>query len=300
MTNQLSVVVTGVSSGIGLGITEVLMSHGVRIFGSVRKPNDADRLCERFGKSFVPLLFDVTDAPAIVTASRLVRDELAGMPLLGLVNNAGLGTAGPLLDLPLSELRRQLEVNLVAPLSVVQNFASLLQRSDISPAGRIVNIGSTAGRIGMPFFGAYSASKHGLEGLSEALRRELMLYGIDVITVVPGPVKTAIWDKAAALDLSAYAATAYGPLVEAFRDHMVKEGRGGLEPQKIGQAVWGALTSARPKDHYVVTKGRLQNWTIPTQLPKRLVDKLIGRKLGLTRTDASTTRAHAEGDPALP
>ena len=184
MNTHASVVVTGVSSGIGLGIAESLVAEGVRVFGSVRKREDANRLEQHFGARFVPLTFDVTDLSAVKAASRQVRDALGGEPLLGLVNNAGVGTAGPLLHVPLDEVRRQIEVNLIGSLSVIQQFAPLLCARTKSRAGRIVNIGSTAGRIGIPFMGAYSASKHAMEGLSESLRRELLLYGIDVITVV--------------------------------------------------------------------------------------------------------------------
>ena len=279
MNSQVSVLVTGVSTGIGLGITEVLVAKGIRVFGSVRTLEDANRLKHVFKGQVVPLVFDVTDVSAVMAASEQVREMLEGGPLLGLVNNAGAGTAGPLLHLPLDEFRQQLEVNLVAPLSVTQHFSPLLRSK--TNAGRIINIGSTASRIGIPFMGAYSASKHGLEGLSESLRRELLIYGIDVITVIPGPVKTAIWDKAEALDFSTYKTTPYGSLMEAFRTFMVREGRSGLEPKQIGSIVFAALTQKHPRAVYIVVPKKFMNWTLPTMLPTRLVDKLIGRRFGL-------------------
>ena len=275
-----SVVVTGISSGIGLGVVEVLAARGLRVFGSVRRQDDADRVTDRFKEQVVPLIFDTTDTEAVAAASAHVREILGTEPLLGLVNNAGVGTAAPLLHVPLSEFRQQLEVNVIGTLNVIQQFTPLLT-SPVAKSGRIINIGSTAGRIGIPFFGAYSSSKHALEGLSESLRRELMIYGIDVITVVPGAVRTAIWDKAEDLDFSMYKHTSYGALIERFRMGMVRDGRKGMEPQVIGEAVLAALTKRRPATSYVRVAGRLKNWTLPTILPTRLVDALIGKQLGL-------------------
>ena len=283
METQRSVVVTGVSTGIGLGITEVLVEKGIRVFGSVKSQEDVKRLQRTFKGRVVPLLFDVTDAAAVKAASERVRYILCEEPLLGLMNNAGTAVAGPLLHLPIHDFRQQLEVNLVAPLSVSQHFAPLLQSSADLSAGRIVNIGSAAGRIGIPFLSAYAASKHGLEGLSESLRRELLLYGIKVIMIVLGFVKTAIWDKAEALDLSAYDGTPYSGLVEAFRSFMVSEGRSGLEPKQIGAAVLAALTKKHPRSKYILVPQRLKNWTLPTMLPAGLTDKLIAMQFGLKR-----------------
>lgn len=285
-----SVVVTGVSSGIGMGITESLVAKGMRVFGSVRGNCDADQIAEAFKGQVVPLIFDTTDPDAVQAASREVRNLLGGEALLGLVNNAGIGTAAPLLHVPLSEFRRQLEVNVIGTLNVIQQFTPLL-RGPGRVAGRIVNISSTAGSIGIPFFGAYSASKHAPNGLSESLRRELLIYGIDVITVVPGPVKTAIWDKAEDLDFDAYQATPYGDLIEKFRKGMVRDGRNGMAPEVIGQAVYPALTVIRPKPTYLRIAKSLENWAIPTRLPPRWVDKLIGAKLGLRLLpDSKTSR----------
>jgi short-subunit dehydrogenase len=288
MPDTQGVVVTGVSTGIGWGITKVLIANGFTVFGSVRRQSDADRLQREFGEAFTPLMMDVTDRQAIERAAAQVSAQVGSSTLAGLVNNAGVAVPGPLLHLPLEEYRRQLEVNLVAPLSVTQVFAPLLG-ADLArrgPAGRIINIGSTAGKIGIPFMGAYVASKHGLEGMSEALRRETMIYGIDVIMIVPGPVATAIWDKGEAEDLSAYAHTGYGVTLEQFRKYIIEDGRKGLKPERLGEAVYVALTAQRSKASYTVIPQRFKNWTLPRLLPKRMVDKLIAKQLGLARTRA--------------
>jgi NAD(P)-dependent dehydrogenase (short-subunit alcohol dehydrogenase family) len=283
MTNKKSVVVTGASTGIGWGISKVLLARNFRVYGTVRKPADADRLQREFGSDFFPLLLDVTDESAVRSAAAQVKERLGQATLGGLVNNAGISVPGPLLHLPLADYRHQLEVNLVAPLLVTQVFAPLLgtDRTRQGRPGRIVNISSAGGRIGVPFIGAYVASKHGLEGMSESLRRELLLYGIDVIVIGPGAVATPIWDKAESADITAYQDTDYAPIIGRFRDYFIAEGRKGFPPEKIGEAVHVALTTDRPKVRYAVVPQRLVNWTLPMLLPKRVFDRIIGKQLGL-------------------
>jgi NAD(P)-dependent dehydrogenase (short-subunit alcohol dehydrogenase family) len=280
-----SVVVTGVSTGIGWGTTKVLIRNGLHVFGSVRKQADADRLTQEFGSAFTPLLFDITDEAAIQAAALLVRERLAGATLFGLVNNAGIATAGPLMYQPIEEFRYQIDVNLVGPLIVTRAFLPLLgmDRALKGQPGRIVNISSVGGKVAAPFIGAYAASKHGLEGLSESLRRELLLYGIDVIIVGPGAVATPIWDKAAQIDTSAYANTEYADILRRFAEYFVQEGRKGFPPERIGEMIFTALTARSPRVRYAVVPQLFRNWIIPRVLPRRLVDAALARSLGLTR-----------------
>jgi NAD(P)-dependent dehydrogenase (short-subunit alcohol dehydrogenase family) len=277
-----SVIVTGVSTGIGWGITKVLIGHGFRVFGSVRKPLDAERLSKEFGENFVPLLFDVTDETAVQSAAEQVRQQLNGETLLGLVNNAGIAVPGPLMHLPTDNFRHQLEVNLVSVLIVTKAFLPSLgtDHSLQGKPGRIINISSVGGKAGGPFLGAYSASKHGLEGFSESLRRELMLYGIDVIIIGPGAVATPIWDKGEQEDLSIYAGTDYARFVQRVQKYMVEGGRKGYPPEKVGEVVWHALTTPKPRVRYAVIPGSSFGRIIQNLLPKRMVDRIIARNLG--------------------
>jgi NAD(P)-dependent dehydrogenase (short-subunit alcohol dehydrogenase family) len=283
MAAKRSVVVTGASTGIGWGTVKVLVSRGFEVFGSVRRQSDAERLAREFGSTFIPLLMDVTDDAAVARAAEQVGAALGQRRLAGLVNNAGVAVPGPLLHLPLAEFRRQLEVNLIAPLGVSQAFAPLLgtDKERQGPPGRIINISSVAGKIGGPFLGAYVASKHGLEGMSETLRRELMLYGIDVIIIGPGAVATPIWDKAESGEYGPYRATDYGTILDRFAQYFIAEGRKGLAPEAVGEVVYKALTAARPRVRYAVVPRKLQNWTLPRLLPRRMLDRMIGRQSGL-------------------
>jgi NAD(P)-dependent dehydrogenase (short-subunit alcohol dehydrogenase family) len=284
-----SVVVTGVSTGIGWGIMKILIQHGFRVFGSVRKTQDAERLSNEFGERFIPLFFDVTDEAAVQAAAQQVREQLNGETLFGLVNNAGIAVPGPLMYLPADDFRHQLEVNLVSVLIVTKAFVHLLgsDRSLRGKPGRIINISSVGGQFGGPFLGAYTASKHGLEGFSESLRRELMLYGIDVIIIGPGSVATPIWDKAEKEDLSLYADTEYADAARRLQKYMIEDGRKGYPPEKVGEVVLHALTTPRPRVRYAVIPGSSLRRIIQMLLPKRFVDKIIARNLGFKQEQRS-------------
>ena len=278
-----SVVVTGASTGMGRATVQLLVSKGFRVFGSVRKESDARDLQAELGSACTPLLMDITDELAVAKCAVQVRTALDGNKLTGLVNNAGMSLVGPMLYQPIADIRSQLEANLIGPVIVTQAFSPLLgsDRSLKGKPGRIVNISSVGGKFGGPFLGAYAASKHGLEGMSESLRRELLLFGIDVILIEPGYVNTPILDKAEKEDYAQYRDTEYAPILERFRKMFIAEGRKGLEPLDIAEAVFKALTLARPKVSYTIVKQKLKNWTIPMMLPKRTVDRVIGKQLGL-------------------
>jgi NAD(P)-dependent dehydrogenase (short-subunit alcohol dehydrogenase family) len=279
-----SVVVTGASTGIGWGCVKVLIGAGFRVFGSVRKQGDADRLAREFGANFVPLIFDVTDQAAVRAGAETVATALGGETLAGLVNNAGIAVPGPLLYLAIDEFRQQIEVNLTAQLIVTQAFAPLLgaDRSRKGAPGRIVMMSSIGGKNAFPFNGPYSASKFALEGMSESLRRELVVFGIDVILIRPGAVATPIWDKADAVDVTRFANTPYMASLTKIKDVMIGMGRKGYKPERIGRAVLKALTLAHPKTAYTENPEKLQGLLI-NNLPKRLVDRLVASQLGLKR-----------------
>jgi NAD(P)-dependent dehydrogenase (short-subunit alcohol dehydrogenase family) len=277
-----SVVITGASTGVGWATAKLLLDRGLRVFGSVRKQADVDRLKAEFGPNFTPLVFDVTNEAAVLVAAREVRAALGGGTLAGLVNNAGIGITGPVLELSADKFRRQMEVNLIGPIIVTQAFGPLLG-SDPSlkgPKGRIVMISSVGGKIGFPLLSAYSASKHAIEGLSESLRREMMLFGIDVIIVAPGAVKTPIWSKADGVDISAYRNSPYFPALEKICKFMLHLSEIGLPPEKIAERIVQALTSTSPKVRYSIAPDPMQQ-LVTSILPKRTVDNILAKRLGL-------------------
>jgi NAD(P)-dependent dehydrogenase (short-subunit alcohol dehydrogenase family) len=286
MADSKDVVVTGVSTGIGWATAKVLISKGFRVFGSVRKQADADRLQREFGKDYVPLLMDIADADAVHQAAQKVGSVIGDRNLVGLVNNAGIVVSGPLLYLRPSEYRRQLEVNMISPLVVIQAFAPLLgtDKKRRGPAGRVVNMSSTVAEVVIPLLGAYSASKAGLEGMSDALRRELMLFGIDLVIIEPGTVNTPMYDKGEKEDLSEFKQTEYWEAVQNFQKFIVAEARNnGLPPELLGEAVHVALTTKKPKARYAVVPQRFKNWTLPRLLPVRMLDAAIAKQMGFKK-----------------
>jgi NAD(P)-dependent dehydrogenase (short-subunit alcohol dehydrogenase family) len=278
-------VVTGASTGIGRSAVKALAADGWRVFAGVRKSADAESLRQEFGDKVVPLIFDVTDAAAVRKAADEVRAALGGQTLKGLVNNAGMALGGPLAHQPVEEIRRVFEVNVLGAVVVSQAFIPLLgaDRALTGVPGRIVNITSVAGKLAGPFLGDYAMSKHALEAFTDSLRRELMIYGVDVIAIGPGAVVTPIWDKAESADESRYANTDYATALKTFKELFIAGGRKGLPADRLGEMIRRALTDPKPRARYAVVPNRFFNWTLPTLLPKRALDRLIAGRLGLTQ-----------------
>src|ERR687893_2138683 len=278
-----SIVITGVSSGIGYGAAKEFARNGYRVFGSVRREEDAGRLRAELGAGFVPLLFDVTDREAVLGAAERVGEVLGGSGLEGLVNNAGTAIGGPLMLQPLDEVRRHFEINVVGLVSVTQAFLPLLgaRKPRRREPGRILNVSSVGGKIASPFIGAYAGTKHAVEGISDSLRRELLPYGIDVILLEPGAVRTEIWDKGAT-SKGLYAGTDYEEPLERFEAYANGLAKGGYSPEEFGRLVLRAFEAKRPRTRYAIVRGRLANWVLPSSMPDRWLDRLIGRNVGLT------------------
>jgi NAD(P)-dependent dehydrogenase (short-subunit alcohol dehydrogenase family) len=269
---QRSVVVTGASSGIGEACAVRLAGRGWRVLAGVRTPEDAARL-ESAGTT--PLLLDVTDAGQIAAAAEAVGPELDG-----LVDNAGVAIAAPLELVPLDELRRQLEINVIGQVAVLQALLPALRAAH----GRVVLMGSIAGRSALPFLGPYAASKFALEAIADALRVELGPWRIGVSIIEPGSIKTPIWTKGAARadelrsGFPEGAQELYGARIERFRAVAIKRGAGGVGPEAVAKAVEHALTAERPKARYLVgrdAKIRARVQRLPTRLRDRLIAKTL-------------------------
>ena len=278
-----SVMITGASTGIGAATAAMLAKKGWRVFAGVRKTADAERLSAELGESVTPVLCDITEDASVKAAGRTVRAALDDQALSGLVNNAGVAVAGPLLHLPIEDMQRQLEINVTGQLRATQAFAPLLGAGETrdGPPGRIVNISSVAGLNATPLVTPYACSKFALEAFTQGLRRELMLYGIGVVAINPGPIATPIWDKAEDIDPEQYAGTDYDGPIKRILSYMLERGRTGLPPQRVAKAILKALTEAKPKLNTVITPEPFQQWLL-SALPGRTADRLIAKRLGLT------------------
>jgi NAD(P)-dependent dehydrogenase (short-subunit alcohol dehydrogenase family) len=279
-----SVVITGASTGIGAATARELASRGFRVFAGVRKAADAESL-KSVSPEIVPLLLDVTDAAQIAAAADCVGRTVGAAGLAGLVNNAGIVVAGPLEILPLEELRRQLEVNVIGQVAVMQAFIPFVRLA----RGRIVNVGSVNGRMAPPYMAPYAASKHALEAISNALRSELRAWGIQVSIIEPGATATPIWDKSlAAADRRAKATSVahmllYQADLDAFTAAVREMARGATSVDRVVRAIVHALTARRPRTRYPIGLYanlllRAYKWT-----PDRLWDWLMQRSLKLPK-----------------
>jgi NAD(P)-dependent dehydrogenase (short-subunit alcohol dehydrogenase family) len=278
-----AVVITGASTGIGMACAFHLDRIGFRVFAGIRKENDGRSLIEGSEGRITPLLIEVTDSASAAAAADHVARAVGNAGLSGLVNNAGIAVGGPLEFLPLPEIRKQFEVNVLGQIAVIQAFLPLLR-----PArGRIVNMGSIAGRAAFPFIGPYSASKYALEAITDALRVELLPWGISVSIIEPGDVATPIWEKSLATaqktrqGFSSQAVDLYGPSLEAVTIAVEKAAAAGIDPVHVACAVEHALTAVNPKTRYLVGSGVLLRVMLKKILPDRLFDKLIVRSIGL-------------------
>jgi NAD(P)-dependent dehydrogenase (short-subunit alcohol dehydrogenase family) len=275
-----AVVITGTSTGIGRATAERLAGLGFTVFAGVRKAPDAPE-----GSGITPLTIDVTDAASITAAAETVATQVGEAGIRGLVNNAGITVPGPLEFLPLDDLRRQLEVNVIGPIAVTQAFLPLLRKG----RGRIVNIGSIGGKMSMPFLGAYHVSKFGMEALSDSLRQELRPWGIRVSLVEPGGVNTPLWERGrtAADEMLARVPQEthdyYGEAMESVRGASAKFEKRGSTPDVVAKAIQHALTAKHPKTRYLVGMDARAQAFLCRVLPDQAMDRVLAWQMGLPK-----------------
>ena len=280
-----NILITGVSTGIGYDLAKVFLKNSYIVYGSVRKQQDADRLSEELGENFHPLLFDVTDHAAIDKSAVLLEQEIGSEGLGGLINNAGLAVGGPFLDLDIEDFRYQFEVNVLGLVKVTQTFLPLLgaRKNHSTVPGKIIQISSISGRMGMPFVSPYVGSKHAVEGISDSLRRELLLYGIDVVLIEPGPIKTPIWDKSLE-PMNKFKDSAYYPIIQKSQKRFVNPSiKRGLTSAFTAGVIFKEFEKKKSRARVVLMAQKFKNWTIPSILPTRVFDRILGKVLGLKK-----------------
>lgn len=282
-SDRKAVVITGASTGIGAACAWHLDRLGFTVLAGVRRIEDGDALKARASARLQPILLDVTDGASIEQARQAVAGLVGPRGLAGLVNNAGIAVAGPLEAVPIADLRRQFEVNVIGQVAVTQAFLPLLRQG----RGRIVNMGSIAGRAAMPVMGPYSASKFALEALTDALRLEVQQWGIQVSIVEPGAIATPIWTKSGAKAEELEATTTedmkglYAGVIAGVRVRVAEAAARAIPPEAVAQAVEHALTAARPKTRYLVGRDAKVRALMIKLLPDRWSDRLMTRILNL-------------------
>ena len=284
MSTTRSVVITGASTGIGEACALRLDRRGFRVFAGVRREVDGGALKQKASDRLTSIILDVTDPASIKSATAAVALALGEQGLSGLVNNAGIAVAGPLEFLPIDELRQQFEVNVIGQVAVTQAFLPLLRNGH----GRIVNMGSIAGKSALPFTGPYCASKFALEAITDSLRMELLPWNIPVSIIEPAYVTTPIWQKSlqagerTAAMLPPRAHELYGPAIASMRNIVSNIRKTALNSDVsadiVAQAVEHALTARKPRTRYLVGSAALLRVLLGI-LPDRTRDHLITQQL---------------------
>lgn len=272
-----SILITGVSSGIGLACAKKLLQEGYTVFGSLRSKNEEiERTLSEIGP-FHSLYFDVQDKESIQNAFEEVRNIIKNKPFVGLVNNAGYALPGPLLHLDDHEIQQQLDVNVVGIIRVTNAFFPLLKSAAKNHQTKIINISSTAASFTNPFLGAYAMSKHAVESLTDAYRREFLDYNIDVISIRPGPIKTEIWKKSKG-KLDRFKDTDYAQMLKKADNHIQSIDDAAMPVEHVGNLVYDVFKNTKPKTRYTIMK---KAWALKLtrMLPDRLLDRIIWKQL---------------------
>jgi NAD(P)-dependent dehydrogenase (short-subunit alcohol dehydrogenase family) len=282
-----AVLVSGASTGIGRATALRLARAGHPVFAGVRKEADADSLRGEGLAGLTPVFLDVTDATAIAAAVKAASEAVGRRGLQGVVANAGIGVGGPLEFIELDEVRRQLEVNVIGVLAVVQAAMPLIRTGK----GRVVITGSIAGRNALPILGAYSASKFALEALAESMRRELAPSGIHVALIEPGAIATPMLKEKAPTEgqevldaLEGEAKVLYEPMARAVTAAFANFAAEAIPAERVAEVIEHALTGARPRPRYLVGTDATIQAFLAWALPDRLRDAVIGRLIGLPRS----------------
>ena len=285
MENQLnkSILITGCSSGIGAALVLEYLKQGFIVFGSIRDKKMEPLLKKKYGNNFIPLVFDVTNYSQISKAYKKVKLKLRGANLGILINNAGIAQLGPVEHISSEEFDLHLRTMVLGAFNCVQIFLPLLGTQNRLTPGKVINISSGGGSIGQPFMASYCSSKHALEGFSESLRRELLIYGIKVIIIAPRAFKTAIWEKSNVdKRASDFRKTVYSQAFSKFTGFIKDASKEGQDVEVLARKIYKISTLTKPKAKYSMGPSGLQFFLIRT-LPKKLIDKILGKYFLLIR-----------------
>jgi NAD(P)-dependent dehydrogenase (short-subunit alcohol dehydrogenase family) len=261
-TPSQSVLITGVSSGIGLGMARKFLEQGFRVYGSVRSAEKGNELSRSLGQQFTPLVFDICNPDELARADEVLRGALPDGRLAALINNAGSATMGPLLHVAPEDLQEHLDTLVVGQLRVIQQFFKYLKAAR-NPSPRIINISSISGVGSNTFYGCYTAAKHALEGLSKTLRDEVRQYGVDVVVVAPGNIATDLWPKQRLESIERYGGTDYRAglkqKMEWISAHAVRDA---MSVEEFANELYRIFAEPHPANRYTIIKAKRAGWPL--------------------------------------
>ena len=279
-----TILITGTSTGIGYAIAKEFSEANYQVIATIRKVEDAERLKQELNKNVYPVICDVTNQEQVSELTRYVKEISQNGLLDGLINNAAIESVSPIEFQGLEDTRNLFETNLFGLMNVTQTLLPLLGTSPETKKhmGRIINVSSVGGVLALPFLSSYAATKHALEGYSHSLRRELSVFGIKVIILAPGAIKSKIWEKDE-LDKKSFKASRYEQPFENFKQMMVKAEKGAASSASIARFTRKIFETSSPKVRYTFTPGRFFNWTLPSLLPHKGIDFIFNKMIGLSK-----------------
>ena len=271
-------VITGASTGIGAATARELARRGFHVLAGVRRDQDADSIR---GPGIEPLILDITNPDHIRALATRVHGDPQGRAVRALVNNAAIQANVPIEAFAIDEWRRMFEVNLFGHVAVIQALLPALIRTK----GRVVNISSVGGRIAMATYGPYAGTKFALEAVSDSLRREVAPFGVQVVVVEPGAVRTEMLGRAIATAQELVSAMTpeqsqrYGGLVQAVNRQAVSSTRSGLTADAAAKVIATAITARKPRTRYTVGRDAALLTRLARILPDRMLDRLFAAAL---------------------
>jgi NAD(P)-dependent dehydrogenase (short-subunit alcohol dehydrogenase family) len=276
------VLVTGASTGIGRATAVMLARSGYSVLIGVRRLEDADAVREAAGGEVAAVVLDLTDEASLARAASEVERAVGERGLYGLVNNAGIAVAGPLEFVPMADLRRQMEVNVLGQVALTQAMMPLLRRcAEASGAARVVFVGSVSGMVASRLLGPYASSKFALRALADTLRRELEPWPVGVSLVEPGRVRTPIWQKSREAGrqrltrMPEGATRYYGETQEALLRGFAHAEERAVPPEAVGRAVARALAARLPRARYRVGADAVMVAFLARWCPDPWLDRLM-------------------------
>lgn len=264
------ILVTGAASGIGKATALMLAEKGFGVYATDMSEAELDNFRRVGGIEAFKL--DITDDADVLNVVAFI--EKKGIDLLALVNNAGIFSPGPLMELPIERLMQQFNVNVFGTHRLTKALFPLFLKS----RGRIVNVSSVARFMATPFSGPYAASKHAIEGWSDALRRELMSLGVKVIVIEPALINTPLWDRDIEGRIEQYRGSMFYEANRKKLEHEAAEAKAhGVQPEVVAEAIYQSLTLPNPKPRYLVTNHPIQHRLVRF-LPDTLLDRLVTKE----------------------